>query len=85
MKSFRYEFTAKELSYFLFKKKSCPKCGGNMKKEKCCEAVDGSVFNTNSVPLYIQGRQVKHYFTVLLAKNAVLNLPYLNCQNKKGD
>lgn len=33
-----------------------------MKKEKCCEVVDGSVFNTNSVPLYIQGRQVKHYF-----------------------
>lgn len=62
MRSFRYEFTAKELSYFLFKKKSCPKCGGNMKKEKCCEIVDGSVFNTSSVPLYIQGRQVKHYF-----------------------
>lgn len=62
-KSFIYEFTLKELAYFLFKKKSCPRCGGTMKKEKCCEIVDGSIFNTNSVPLYIQGRsQVKHYF-----------------------
>ena len=33
-----------------------------MKKEKCCETVEGSVFNTNTVPLYIQGHQVKHYF-----------------------
>lgn len=48
--------------YFLFKAKKCPKCGGEMKKEKCCELVDGSRFNTNSVPLYIQGSQVKHYF-----------------------
>lgn len=62
LQSFRYEFTAKELAYFLVKKKKCPKCGGKMKKNKCCETVDGSVFNTNSVPLYIQGSQVKHYF-----------------------
>ena len=61
MESFRYDFTMKELSYFLFKKKKCPKCGGKMKKEKCCETVEGSVFNTNTVPLYIQGHQVKHY------------------------
>lgn len=62
IQSFRYEFTAKELFYFLFKKKICPKCNGNLKKEKCCEIVDGSIFNTDSVPLYIKGRQVKHYF-----------------------
>ena len=62
MQSFRYEFTARELAYFLFKKKSCPECGGAMQKEKCCETIDGSVFHTNSVPLYIQGRQVKYYF-----------------------
>lgn len=62
MESFRYDFTMKELSYFLFKKKKCPKCGGKMKKEKCCETVEESVFNTNTVPLYIQGHQVKHYF-----------------------
>lgn len=44
------------------KEKTCPKCGEQMKKDKCCETIDGSVYNTNSVPLYIQGRQVKHYF-----------------------
>ena len=60
--SFRYDFTMKELGYFLFKKKVCPNCGEKMYKEKCCETIDGSIFNTNSVPLYIRGRQVKHYF-----------------------
>ena len=61
MQSFRYDFTPKEFFYFLFKKKKCPKCGGKMKKEKRFEIVDGSKFNTNSVPLYIQGREVKYY------------------------
>lgn len=26
MKAFRYDFTMKELSYFLFSKKICPNC-----------------------------------------------------------
>ena len=62
VQSFRYEFTTKELIYFLFKKKVCPQCGGKMVKEKRGETVDGSVFNTNSVPLYISGREVKLYY-----------------------
>lgn len=33
-----------------------------MSKEKCCETVDGSVFDTSSVPLYISGRKVRRYF-----------------------
>lgn len=33
-----------------------------MKKEKCCEAVDESIFNTQSVPLYIKREKVKFYF-----------------------
>lgn len=62
MKSFRYEFTLKELFYFLFSKKKCPNCGNKMIKNKGYEIVDGTIFNTNSVPLYIQGRQeVKYY------------------------
>ena len=60
--SFRYDFTMKEFGYFLFKKKACPNCGEKMYKEKCCEIIDGSVFNTSSVPLYIRRGQVKHYF-----------------------
>lgn len=61
MKSFRYEFTMNELSYFLFGKKNWPKCENKMEKNKGYEMVDGSIFNTNSVPLYIQGREVKYY------------------------
>ena len=59
---FRYEFTGNELSYFLLKKKACPQCGGKMSKNKCAETVDGSIYNTASVPLYIRGREVKRYF-----------------------
>lgn len=66
--SFRYEFTTKELAYLLFKKKVCPKCGGKMIKEKRGETVDGSIFNTNSVPLYIQGREVKLYYYAFICQ-----------------
>lgn len=59
---FRYEFSGNELSYFLFKKKKCPKCGGKMTKNKCAETVDGAKFNTVSVPLYIRGREIKSYY-----------------------
>ena len=62
MQSFRYDFTMKELYYFLFAKKICPKCGNKMDKNKGYEIVDGSIFNSNSTPLYIQGRkEVKYY------------------------
>lgn len=60
--AFRYEFTGKELSYFLFKNKKCPRCGGKMLKNKCAETVDGARFNTVSVPAYIKGREVKYYY-----------------------
>lgn len=59
---FRYEFSVNELFYFLFKKKKCPKCGETMLKNKCAETVDGAKFNTMSVPLYIQGREIKSYY-----------------------
>lgn len=63
MKSFRYDFTMKELYYFLFTKKNCPKCGNNMKKSKEYEIVDGSMFKSMSTPLYIKGRkEVKYYY-----------------------
>lgn len=59
---FRYDFTGKELAYFLFKRKRCPKCGNVMTKKKCAETVDGAKFNTASVPLYIRGREIKYYY-----------------------
>ena len=70
---FVYDFTTKELKYFLFKKKTCPKCGKLMEKKKCFEVVDGSIFNTNDVPLYIQGsRNVKHYFFAFECKECIM-------------
>lgn len=66
--SFRYEFTGKEFSYFLFKKKVCPKCGGQMKKIKCAETFKGEKINTASVPLYIQGREIKSYYYSFICK-----------------
>ena len=59
--AFRYDFTMKELIYFLFGKKTCPKCNGKLNKSKSYEIVDGKKFNSNSVPLYIQKSEVKHY------------------------
>lgn len=53
IKAFRYDFTMKELSYYLFSKKKCPNCGNKMVKNKGYEMIDGSIFKTNSVPLYI--------------------------------
>ncbi len=62
-KAFRHDFTMKELKYYLFNKKNCPKCKSKMTKSKQYEVVDGSNLSTASTPLYIQGRKaVKHYY-----------------------
>ena len=60
--AFRYDFTIKELKYFLFSKKKCPKCGSKMEKIKECKIIDGEKFKSNLTPLYIVGRkEVKNY------------------------
>ena len=70
MKSFRYDFTMKELKYFLFNKKNCPKCNHKMIKSKGYELIDGSKISTVSTPLYIQGRKdVKHYHYLFNCSN----------------
>lgn len=51
-RAFRYDFTMKELKYYLFNKKNCPKCNHKMIRNKGYELVDGSIFNTTSIPLY---------------------------------
>ncbi len=61
-KGFTYQFSAKELKYFLFGKKVCPRCGTWLVKQKCAEMVDGQTLASASTPLYIQGREVKRYF-----------------------
>ena len=59
---FQYDFTPRELFYFLFKKKICPNCGSKMIKEKTYEIVSSSELNTRSDPLFIQDTNVKHYY-----------------------
>lgn len=61
-KGFTYQFSAKELKFFLFGKKLCPKCGASLIQEKCAEMADGQTLASASTPLYIQGRGVKRYF-----------------------
>lgn len=58
---FRYDFTGKELSYFLFGKKVCPKCKGKLIKSKGYETVEGAKFNSRSSAFFVSNTNVKHY------------------------
>ena len=62
--AFRYDFTGKELIYFLFKKKVCPKCGGKMIKRKGDETAEGSTFNKKTDPFFVPNAKVKHYLYI---------------------
>lgn len=62
MDSFRYEFTPRELQYFLFGKKICPRCGGKMTQKKDFEYVSGRELNRKSDAFFFPGDQVKRYF-----------------------
>lgn len=57
--AFRYDFTFRELMYFLFHDKTCPKCGHPMEQMKTYETVNGSQFGSHSVVHH--DKQVKHY------------------------
>lgn len=59
-----YDFTFKELQYFLFKKKICPKCGHKLVKRKDFQTVRGSELNSKSEAFFVPSAKVKqyHYF-----------------------
>lgn len=63
-KGFRYDFTMKEIKYFLFNRKICPKCGGKLEKGKGYETVDGSTFYTRANMFFAPNVKVKHYFYI---------------------
>ncbi len=68
-KAFAMEFTAKELSYLLFKKKICPKCGGKMTKQRCSEIVDGRImYDSMHEPLYMKRREVRHDYYMFVCE-----------------
>ena len=69
------EFTMAELSYFLFKKKICPKCNAVMRKEKRCEIVDGRSFFPKSDPVYTRRPNVKHYYYVFCCEKCGSEFP----------
>lgn len=59
--AFRYDFTFREMFYFLFGRKVCPKCKGQMTRHKEFESVLGQEFNSRSVAPFHQKVNVKYY------------------------
>ena len=84
--AFRYDFTGKELIYFLFKKKMCPKCGGKMIKSKGYETVEGRVFNRKADAFFIPNAKVKHYLYFFTCQqcNSEFTLSELSTRRKLG-
>ncbi len=69
MDAFRYDFTMKELKYYLFNKKICPKCNHKMIKSKVYEIVNGSTFNSKSSAFFVPNSKVKHYYYLYKCSN----------------
>lgn len=59
--AFQYDFTPKELQYFLFGKKKCPHCGGKLIKHKGFELTDGSQYVSQRGYFFPKNAVVKHY------------------------
>lgn len=58
---FQYDFTVKELIYFLLKKKNCPRCNGPLVKRKNFEMLAGHELNSRSDAFFASNAKVKHY------------------------
>lgn len=56
MASYGVELTGKEILYFFFKKKVCPKCGEKMRKEKQVESLGEGVDSVELGKFYIGER-----------------------------
>lgn len=67
--AFRYDFTFRELFYFLFRKKECPRCRKCMTRQKAFESVPGREFNSRSADSFRQNANVKHYYYVYNCTN----------------
>ncbi len=59
--TFVYVFTPKEFFYFLFRKKTCPKCGGPLRKEKYFRVVSGKECGVKMRNLHVSKKWVKKY------------------------
>lgn len=65
----QYEFTIKELTYYLFKKKICPQCSGKMIKGKYYETVDGHALNNAHEAFFAANARVKRYHHIFTCPN----------------
>lgn len=84
--AFRYEFTGNELSYFLFKKKICPKCGGKMIKSKGYETIEGRLVNRKSDGFFVPNAKVKRYLYFFTCQECGSEYTLNELSNsKKGD
>ncbi len=65
--AFYYSFKPRELKYFLFGKKLCPRCGGKLVRSKESFTTRGALpntINTSSDVTFIDTSKVKYYFYV---------------------
>ena len=56
----RIDFTPRELWYFLFRKKICPRCGGRLEKHKKWETRLGSEFASSGEEFLAGNMKVKY-------------------------
>jgi len=67
--AFQYEFTGRELIYFLFKRKVCPRCGNKLSKTKDYETVDGYMLNNTQEAFFVPNAKVKRYHHLFVCQN----------------
>lgn len=85
--AFLYEFTFKEFWYFLFGRKRCPDCEGQLVKEKTYETRQESEFQTRRGRRFFHNNaKVKYYIYKYRCTqcNALFSLKEL-ANGKKGD
>lgn len=73
--AFQYEFTGKELVYYLFRKKVCPHCGGKLSKTKKHETVEGYKLNNKQDAFFIPDANVKRYHHLFFCQNCKTAYP----------
>lgn len=65
--AFYYSFKPRELKYFLFGKKRCPRCGGKLTRSKGSFTTKGALpntINTSSDFNFIDTAKVKYYYYI---------------------
>ena len=59
--AFCYSFTPRQLKYFLFGKKTCPRCGGALRRHKGYTTLHGTMPHSHDKPIRVDASRVKLY------------------------